>query len=127
MFSYLAIKHVHISCALISGMFLLLRAYWRWCDAALLSRRWVRILPHAIDTVLLASALTMVFWSGQYPFVQPWLTAKVLALLVYIAAGSIALKRGRSAAVRYAALAVAILSYTYILTVAVQRSPLPFA
>jgi len=126
MLSYLAVKHLHITCALLSGLFFLFRAYWRWRDAAIMSRPWVRILPHVIDTVLLASALTMVYLSGQYPFVQAWLTAKVLALLVYISAGTIALKRGRTATIRQYALLVAILSYAYILMVAIHRSPLPF-
>lgn len=69
-------------------------------DIALLQQCWVRILPHLIDTVLLASALTLVFWSGQYPFQQSLLTAKLLALLVYIALGTVALKRGKTPVVR---------------------------
>ena len=62
----------------------------------MLQQRWVKIVPHVVDTLLLVSALTLVFWSDQYPFEQPWLTAKVLALIVYIALGTIALKRGKN-------------------------------
>jgi uncharacterized membrane protein SirB2 len=124
--SYLAVKHLHITCAAISGSFFMLRAYWKMRDAAILQRRWVRILPHLIDTILLASALTMVFWSGQYPFQQNWLTAKVVALLAYIVLGTIALKRGKTARIRATAFAGAVLVFGYILAVAISRQAMPF-
>lgn len=124
--SYLAVKHLHISCAIVSGSFFAVRGYWRMRDAAILQTKWVRILPHLIDTVLLASALTMVFWSGQYPFVQNWLSAKVLALLAYIVLGSIALKRGRTAATRAAAFVAALATFAYIVGVALTRQAWPF-
>ncbi|MBK8971188.1 MAG: SirB2 family protein [Hahellaceae bacterium] len=37
-----------------------LRVYWRWTESARLQARWVRIVPHVIDSCLLASALGMV-------------------------------------------------------------------
>src|SRR3954469_25391588 len=82
--SYLAIKHLHITCVALSGSSFLLRGVWMLRESIMLQQRWVKVLPHVIDTLLLASALVLVFQSGQYPFVQPWLTAKVLALIVYI-------------------------------------------
>jgi uncharacterized membrane protein SirB2 len=126
MLSYLAVKHLHITCAAISGSFFIVRGIWKLRDSAMLERRWVRILPHLVDTLLLASALTMVFWSGQYPFVQNWLTAKVLALLAYIVLGTIALKRGKTPAIRAWALAAAVTLFGYILAVAISRQALPF-
>ena len=63
----------------------------------------------------------MVFWSGQYPFAQSWLTAKVIALIVYIALGTIALKRGKTKAVRSGALLAAIVTFAYIVSVALTR------
>lgn len=126
MLSYLAVKHVHITCAAVSGCFFILRGYWRMRDAAILQRPWVRILPHLVDTLLLASALTMVFWSGQYPFQQNWLTAKVLALLAYIVLGTIALKRGKTARIRATALVSAMAVFGYIVAVAISRQVLLF-
>lgn len=119
--SYLAIKYLHITCALASGSFFLLRGLWMLLDSALLQRRWVKTLPHGIDTLLLGSALVMVFWSGQYPFVQSWLTAKVLALVVYIVLGTIALKRGKTRGVRAFALLAALAVFAYILAVALTK------
>jgi uncharacterized membrane protein SirB2 len=125
--SYLAIKHLHVTCAALSGSLFLLRGYWMLRRPALLQQRWVRIAPHIIDTTLLGSALTMVFLSAQYPFVLPWLTAKIVALIAYIVLGSIALKRGKSRQVRLAALVAALLTFAYIVGVALTRNPLVFA
>ncbi|NMM38215.1 MAG: SirB2 family protein [Glaciimonas sp.] len=119
--SYLALKHFHITCAALSGGLFLLRGFWMLVDSSILQRRWVRIAPHVIDTLLLTSALVMVFWSGQYPFVQNWLTAKVIALVVYIGLGTVALKRGKTKAVRVAAFISALLVFAYIVGVALTR------
>jgi uncharacterized membrane protein SirB2 len=125
--NYFAIKHLHVTCAALSGSLFLLRGYWMLQRPALLQQRWVRTGPHLIDTLLLASALTMVFLSGQYPFVQPWLTAKVLALIAYIVLGSIALKRGSSREIRAGAFGAALLVFAYIVGVALTRRVLVFA
>jgi uncharacterized membrane protein SirB2 len=123
--SYLAIKYCHIACALLSGGFFVLRGCWMIAGSALLRRRWVRTAPHALDTLLLSSALTMAIWSGQYPFVDGWLTAKIVALLLYIVLGSIALKRGKTRASRLAAFAGALAVFSYIVSVALTKQPLP--
>ena len=119
--NYLALKHLHVTFAALSGSFFLLRGVWMLLDSPMLQRRWVRIVPHVVDTVLLTSALALVFWSGQFPFVQNWLTAKVLALLAYIVLGTIALKRGKTKGIRTFALLAALATFAYIVAVALTR------
>jgi uncharacterized membrane protein SirB2 len=123
---YLAVKHLHMGCAALSGSLFLLRGVWMLRASPMLQRRWVRVAPHCIDTVLLASALVLVFWSGQYPFAQPWLGAKVVALLLYIVLGAIALKRGRTRKARTLAFGAALLTFLYIVAVATTRQVIPF-
>jgi uncharacterized membrane protein SirB2 len=94
--------------------------------SSLLKSRAARILPHVVDTLLLASALAMAWLSGQYPFAQSWLTAKLFGLLAYIGCGTIALKHGRTRPVRALFLLLALLAYAYIVSVALTRSPLPY-
>ena len=118
---YLAVKHLHITFAAVSGSFFLLRGMWMLLDSPMLQQRWVRVVPHVVDTLLLTSALVLVFWSAQYPFVQTWLTAKVLALVAYIVLGTIALKRGKSKGVRSFALLAALATFAYIVAVAQTR------
>jgi len=122
---YLTLKHLHITMVVLSGSFFLLRGLWMVADSAYLRQRWVRIVPHIIDTVLLASAIAMVIISAQYPFVQNWLTAKIIALLVYIALGMLALKPHRPKPVRVICWLGALAVFAYIVLVALQRDPWP--
>lgn len=119
--NYLAIKHLHMSFAALSCLLFLTRGIWMLQGSVMLQRRWVRIVPHTVDTLLLASALTLAVMSGQYPFVQGWLTAKLIALFVYIGLGTIALKRGRTRATRIAAFVAALAVFAYIVAVAVTK------
>jgi len=124
--SYLAVKHLHMSCAVLTGLLFFLRLWWRWTQPARLNRGWVRVLPHLIDTVLLGSAITLAYLSGLYPLQQHWLTAKVLALLIYIVAGAMALRRAKTVAGRLLASITAIVCYLYILAAAHFHSAMPW-
>jgi uncharacterized membrane protein SirB2 len=121
--SYLAVKHLHVTFVVLSGLGFCLRGFWMLSGSPLLRARPARIVPHVVDTGLLASALTLAWMSGQYPFVQPWLTAKVFGLLAYIVLGSMALKRGRTPRIRLGFFVLALLSFAYIVGVALTRNP----
>lgn len=121
--SYLALKHLHVTCVILSGLGFCLRGWWMASGSPYLQAWLTRRLPHIVDTTLLASALAMAWMSGQYPFVQGWLTAKVLGLLAYILLGSMALKRARTRAARLGFFALALLAYAYIVGVALTRNP----
>lgn len=123
--SYLALKHIHVTCVVLSGLGFLLRGVWMLLDSPALKHRLVKVLPHLVDTLLLGSAILMAIASGQYPFVAGWLTAKLLGLLAYIVFGAIALKRGKTKAVRACFLMLALAAYAYIVSVALTRNPLP--
>ena len=123
--TYLWLKHLHISCVVLSGSLFALRGWWMLQAPHRLQQRWVRVLPHGIDTLLLASAVGLAVWSGQYPFVDGWLTAKLGGLLAYIGLGTMALKRGRTRAARLGYGALAVLAYAYIVSVALTRNPFP--
>jgi len=56
---YLALKHLHLICVAVSGSGFALRGFWMLTGSPLLERRWVRIVPHVVDTVLLASAIAL--------------------------------------------------------------------
>jgi uncharacterized membrane protein SirB2 len=122
--SYLALKHLHVTCVVLSGLGFGLRGIWMLVDSPLARHRLARILPHVVDTLLLGSALTMAWMSGQYPFVNGWLTAKLFGLIAYILLGVMALRRGRSKAIRARYLVLALMAYAYIVSVALTRNPL---
>lgn len=124
--SYFALKYVHVGAVIASFSLFFVRGLWMMAAPEKLAARWVRVVPHVIDTVLLASAIALAVTTAQYPFVQPWLTAKVLALLVYIVLGTVAIRRGRTRRVRIIAWILALTVFGYIVVVARARVPFPW-
>jgi uncharacterized membrane protein SirB2 len=120
--SYLALKHFHVTCVVLSGLGFALRGWWMLNDSSLLRARLTRVVPHVVDTLLLGSALLMAWQSSQYPFAQGWLTAKFFGLLAYILCGTMALKRARTKGRRVVFLVLALLAYAYIVGVALARN-----
>lgn len=120
---YLALKHFHMTCVALSLSGFVLRGVWMFTGHRLLNHRLTRILPHVVDTGLLASAIALTVTISQYPLQAPWLTAKVAGLLVYILLGTLAIKRGRTMLVRGAAFAGAVLVFSWIVSVALSRNP----
>lgn len=123
---FVVLKAVHAGSAALSIAGFAVRGILMLRDSPWLQSRFARVAPHVVDTVLLGSAVALAWLSGQYPFAQSWLTAKVLALAAYIALGTIALKRGRSRTIRAVAFALALGAAGYIVTVALTRDPLGF-
>ncbi len=119
--SYLLLKHLHVSCVILSGLGFFVRGVLMLKASPWLNSRLARTLPHVVDTLLLGSAITMAVMSGQYPFAQSWLTAKFFGLLAYIFLGSLALKRGRTRAQRAGFFVLALLAFAYIVAVALTR------
>jgi len=125
---YLVLKALHVASAAASLSLFVTRGVWMISAPERLQRRWVKIVPHIVDTVLLASALALVWQLGGLAALraQSWLVAKIVALLAYIALGSIALKRGRTMRTRIVAFIVAVAVFGYIVSVAIAKSPFGF-
>ena len=124
---YIAIKHIHLTAVVLSISFFLLRAFWVFLKPKMMEKRWVKVAPHIIDSVLLISAITLTILLQQYPFVDHWLTAKLLALVLYIVLGTIALKRGKTPLIKLGAFFAAVATFAYILTVAFTHSAIPWS
>jgi uncharacterized membrane protein SirB2 len=82
-----------------------------------------RMAPHVVDSILLASALGLLWTGGLNPLESPWLEAKIVGLVIYIVAGSFVLKRGRTAGARAVAFVIALGTLAWIVSVAVSKSP----
>lgn len=121
---YPDIKWVHICAVIASGSLFALRG-----AGVLAGARWpmwapLRYLTYTIDTVLLTAALMLVTILHQYPFVQAWLTVKVLLLVVYIVLGTFALKRARTPRGRALCYVAALGVFLFIASVARAHDPL---
>lgn len=84
----------------------------------------LRVLPHVIDTVLLASGLGLIAIIGWELFSVRWLQVKLTLVIAYIVTGSVALKYGRSRKIRLRAFMAALLIVALIVATAITRRPL---
>jgi uncharacterized membrane protein SirB2 len=121
--SYLLLKSVHYYLALLSLAGFMMRGIWMLSDSALLQHRLTKTVPHIVDTLFLVAGLMLAYRIFQYPFTHDWLTAKLFGLIAYILLGTIALKRGKSRRIRQAAFFSAILVFSWIISVAMSKSP----
>ncbi|OGS94382.1 MAG: regulator SirB [Gallionellales bacterium RIFCSPLOWO2_12_FULL_57_18] len=124
--SFQILKHIHVTCAALSFTLFFLRGIWSLNGSAIMRQQWVKIVPHIVDTLLLASALGLAYIIEQYPLVDGWLTAKFFALLLYIGLGTVALKHGKTKTVRLSAWLAALAVFIYIVLVAMNHDPVPF-
>lgn len=120
---YLVLKQLHITAAYASLAFFVLRAFWSVRGVSLLQARWVKVVPHVIDTLLLTLGVTLAVLLNFWPL-PPWLIAKITALVIYILLGTVAIKLGRTPRIRATAAVAAVLTFAYIVGVAVEHSPL---
>ena len=121
---YLVLRNVHIGCAILTIALFVLRGALMLAGSPRLHGRLLRYLPHVVDTVLLTTALMLTTVIRQYPFSTGWLTAKVVLLVAYVVLGSIALKRGRTRAVRVTAFLAALATIGFLVTVARTHHPM---
>ena len=124
--AYSLLKQLHLTTIAITLALFVLRGIWMMTASPRLQARWVRIIPHVNDTLLLTSGISLAVLLQQYPLVHGWLTAKFFALILYIVLGPYALKRGKTQKQRIAAWIVALLVFGYMVAVAITHDPAPF-
>ncbi|WP_042301655.1 SirB2 family protein [Paraburkholderia kururiensis] len=118
-----ALRHAHMTLAACSGALFATRG-----AAVLLQRPWPmrrhwRVASYVIDTLLLAAGVTLWATLRLSPVRDAWLGTKLLVLVAYILAGSVALKRGKTLTARGAAYGTALALYLFIASVAITHSP----
>jgi len=123
---YLAVKYVHVISVVLSVTGFFLRGILMMRDSPLLGARWIRVVPHINDTVLLVAALSLAAMSGQYPFMVDWVTAKVLGVIAYIILGALALRDATTRRMRIICWLASLAVFGWIVSVALTRQPLGF-
>lgn len=123
---YALVKYVHVVSVALSLAGFFLRGLLTMRASPLMNARWIRVLPHINDTVLLIAALSLAAMSDQYPFVANWVTAKVLGVTAYIMLGSLALREGSTRKMRIACWLAALAVFGWIVSVALTRQPAGF-
>ncbi len=127
--SYATLKLLHVSAVTVSFFGFAARGLGALWNASWVRHRLTRTLPHLIDTVLLLSALGMLWVIRLSPWALPWLRAKIVGLVVYVALGIVALRPTpvgrvpRPGTVRLAAWIGALVTFGYIVSVALTKNP----
>ena len=120
------LKTIHVTCVALSFTGFFIRGIWMLNDSTLLQQRWIKITPQIVDTLLLISAIVLAVQMHFSPLEQPWLMAKIIALLVYIGAGLVALRFGRDKRTRLIAWLFALVIFMYIVSTAFSKSVMGF-
>jgi uncharacterized membrane protein SirB2 len=120
---YEILKHVHIWAAVLTISGFVLRGLWMIRESPLLQHRLSRILPHVIDTIFLLSGIGLVVALNLPVMRSPWLIAKLAALVAYVLLGTVALKRGRTPGIRRTAFVLALVTFAFIVGVAIYKTP----
>jgi uncharacterized membrane protein SirB2 len=121
---YPQIKLLHVAAVFASGSLFLLRGIAVQAGAAWGMAAPVRYLSYTIDTVLLTAALMLLTILPAAVFANGWLWAKVALLVVYVGLGTFALKRGRTAVVRFACFVGALAVFAGMYMIARTHDPL---
>lgn len=120
---YGSIRFFHVSCVILSGGLFLGRGLMRIADAPVANHWALRVASYVIDTALLIAGILLTLTLHQYPLTDAWLTTKVLLLIVYIALGLYALKRAHRRSTRIIAYFGALLTFAFMIGVAVTHHP----
>jgi len=119
-------KSIHLVTVVLTISGFTLRGYWMLRNSPWLRVRVVKIVPHINDTLLLLAAIWTAAITKQYPFVDAWLTAKILGAVAYILLGAVALSYGPTQRIRMGAFIGAVVCFAYVVRVAITKNPLPF-
>ena len=123
---YFTVKLVHQSAVALSIGGFFVRGAGSLAGAGWVQERTAKTLPHVVDSILLISALVLAWMLRLLPGNAPWLLAKIVGLVVYVALGVIALRPGRPRAVRASAWVAALVVVAWIVSVALTKSPYGF-
>ena len=123
---YSTLKLVHESAVAISIAGFAARGIGMLAGATWVRTRGAKTLPHVVDTVLIVSAVVLAWMLGLSPASTPWIAAKIAGLLAYIALGMVALRFGRTRGIRAAAFVAALVTFAWIVSVAITKDPRGF-
>ena len=118
---YATLKLIHMTAVVLSGAGFFARGVGMLNDAAWVKHRIAKTLPHLVDTVLIVSALWLAWILRLTPTNAPWIGAKIVGLFVYIGIGLVALRFGRTKTARAIAWLLALLTFAYIVSVAITK------
>ena len=120
------LKSIHVICAAVTIIGFAIRGAMKLKGSERLQKKWLKIVPHINDTILLATAIALAVMLGLSPLQHLWLAAKIIVLIIYIALGMLLMKRDFGFPTQLMLYLGALVSVIYIAAVAVSKSAVPF-
>jgi uncharacterized membrane protein SirB2 len=121
MSAYSIVKQTHSGFAYLSILLFAFRGALALAEKnALLAMKPLKILPHVIDTVLLVCAISLLLM-GATALPGAWIAAKVIGFAAFILLGLVALRLGKTKAVRAGAYVAALVVAVWVVKVAMTK------
>ena len=121
MSAYVILKHLHMTTAYLTISLFALRLLLDMVGKSGWRQTPLRWIPHANDTVLLVTAISLLFVAGYISAMPGWIIAKILLLVGYIVAGTFAIKPAFGKPVRIAGAVLALVQVSAILHLAMAK------
>ena len=118
---YLLIRQLHILTAALSVTLFTIRFLLLVRSPTWQPNRWLKVLPHVNDSLLLILAILLCIIIQQAPLLTPWLTEKVAAVILYILAGMFALKWSKTRLSKIIWFIIAIFMFAYAANIAINK------
>lgn len=122
---YKTALHLHVSAVVISLALFSFRFALTLKGSDVLQSKWLKITPHIVDTVLLATAIWLLTISSVVS-VEGWVTSKVIGVILYIVSGFFALKWAKTTRSRTVGFVCAVIWAILTATVALTKQPFSF-
>lgn len=113
------IKYLHLTFITLAITGFIARAILSELNPDILRRKWLKIAPHIIDTLLLISGITLVFQGNWLAADYRWIVAKIVGLIGYIAFGIVFMRTRHKT--RWLAFIGVLACFAYIAAVAVSK------
>lgn len=120
---YMAFKHLHLTLAALTILLFIVRAGFVIVWPAGIRKRWMKVLAHGVDGLLILSAIALLVVMNMNPIHVGWVLAKIIALLAYIGFAIYAFKIANTLPSRLLGVLLAGAALAYIAMVAVRRTP----
>jgi uncharacterized membrane protein SirB2 len=119
------LKHLHLTFVALSMLIFIVRGVWLFTQSSMLASRFSKIAPHAINGIMLITGIALAATVGLSPSDHPWLLAKIIGIVIFIALGVAAFKV-KQPLVQKALWIDALIVFIYIASVATTKNPWGF-
>ncbi|MES2824460.1 MAG: SirB2 family protein [Pseudomonadota bacterium] len=122
---YAIFKHSHLLIIAIAFVVFFVRGVLMMQSSRATNHKFFKITPHILYTLLLITGIGLAVVQKFSPMQQPWLLAKIIALVVYIILGVLTFKHSNPT-MRKILWLLAMIVFVYMVSVALSKNPLGF-